>query len=158
MNDIRHMSDTENRSFGMFREEADVLLDDAMIERLVAIFYTRVREDADLGPVFNEAVHDWPEHLEHLAAFWSSIMLASGRYKGNPMRAHMRWRERITPALFTRWLALWNETCTEIMPPQAALSLQMKAARIADSLQQALDRTLIQPGTHPERVNTMPAS
>jgi hemoglobin len=26
--------------------------------------YSRVRSDAELGPVFNDAVHDWPPHLK----------------------------------------------------------------------------------------------
>ena len=47
---------------------------------LVEAFYARVRADAQLGPVFDGAIDDWPEHLEKLAAFWSSIMLTSGRY------------------------------------------------------------------------------
>ena len=113
-------------------------IDEAGLGRLIPLFYARVREDAALGPVFNDAIHDWPEHLETLAAFWSSVMLTSGRYKGNPMAAHLKHRPRLTPALFERWLALWGETCAEVMPPAAAAALQAKAARIAESLQLAL--------------------
>ena len=47
---------------------------------LVEAFYARVRADAQLGPVFDGAIDDWPKHLEKLATFWSSIMLTSGRY------------------------------------------------------------------------------
>ena len=105
---------------------------------LVDLFYARVRADAALGPVFNDAVGDWPEHLDRLTAFWSSVMLTSGRYKGNPMLAHLKHKSRITPALFDRWLALWAATTEEVMPPAAAAALQAKAARIAESLQLAL--------------------
>jgi hemoglobin len=113
-------------------------LDEEGLKRLVALFYARVREDAALGPIFNDAIDDWPGHLEKLAAFWSSVMLTSGRYKGNPVLAHKKHSDRITPALFNRWLALWNETVAEVMPPAAATALQAKAARIAESLQLAL--------------------
>lgn len=113
-------------------------IDETGLERLVAAFYARVRADAALGPIFNDAIHDWPEHLEKLAAFWSSVMLGSGRYKGQPMPAHMKHRHRITPALFDRWLALWAETTNELMAPEAAAALQDKAARIAESLKLAL--------------------
>jgi len=65
-------------------------------------------------------------------------MLTSGRYKGNPMAAHMKHRDRLTPDLFGRWLALWNATAAEAMPAAAAAALQAKAARIAESLQLAL--------------------
>jgi len=113
-------------------------IDEAGLERLVAAFYARVREDAELGPIFNDAISDWPEHLETLTAFWSSVMLTSGRYKGNPMAAHLKHKARITPALFDRWLALWKRTTDEMMPPAAAATLQAKAARIGESLQLAL--------------------
>src|SRR3546814_16578731 len=56
--------------------------------------------------IFNDAVHDWSEHLEKLTAFWSSVMLGSGRYKGQPVPAHMKHKHRITPELFERWLNL----------------------------------------------------
>ena len=113
-------------------------IDEAGLERLVHAFYARVREDAELGPIFNDAIADWPEHLARLTAFWSSVMLTSGRYKGQPVPAHMKHRSRITPALFDRWLALWGETARELMAPEAAAALEARAARIADSLQLAL--------------------
>jgi hemoglobin len=113
-------------------------IDEAGLERLVAAFYARVREDAELGPIFNDAVADWPEHLEKLTAFWSSVMLTTGRYKGQPVPAHLKHLGRITPALFDRWLALWAHTTNELMPADAAAALQAKAARIAESLKLAL--------------------
>lgn len=113
-------------------------IDEAGLARLVDAFYARVRTDAELGPIFNGAVHDWPEHLEKLTAFWSSVMLGSGRYKGQPVPAHMKHKHRITPELFERWLSLWKKTTDELMPPDAALALQDKAARIAESLQLAM--------------------
>ena len=108
------------------------------LKRLIGRFYARVRTDELLGPLFNSAVNDWPEHLEKLGDFWSSVMLASGRYKGTPMAAHLKHRDRITPAMFERWLALWRETTDALMPPAAAAALQAKAARIAQSLQLAV--------------------
>lgn len=88
---------------------AGLALDETGLSRVVDAFYARVRADAELGPIFNDAVHDWPEHLEKLSAFWSSVMLTSGRYKGQPVPAHMKHKTRITPELFERWLALWVE-------------------------------------------------
>jgi len=113
-------------------------IDETGLRRLVHAFYARVREDGQLGPIFNRAIADWPEHLDKLHAFWSSVMLTSGRYKGQPVPAHARHRDAITPALFDRWLALWGETARELMTPDAAAALEMKAARIAESLQLAL--------------------
>lgn len=109
-------------------------ISEAALKRLVPAFYARVREDAELGPIFNDAISDWPEHLEKLSDFWSSIMLTSGRYKGNPMAMHLKHRDRITPELFDRWLSIWAQTTDEMMEPQAAAALQAKARRIAESL------------------------
>ena len=111
---------------------------DEQLARLVEQFYARVRQDAVLGRVFNEAVSDWPEHLEKLSAFWSSVMLTTGRYKGNPMAAHLKHGNVIKPAMFERWLHLWRETAREILSETGAAGVIAKAERIAESLQPGL--------------------
>ncbi|WP_380873952.1 hypothetical protein ACFB49_44820 [Sphingomonas sp. DBB INV C78] len=113
-------------------------IDEPMLERLIPAFYRRIRQDDVLGPLFDAAVDDWPAHLEKLVAFWSSVMLTSGRYKGSPMQAHMLHRAAITPAMFDRWLAIWAETTDALMPSDAAAALQAKAAKIAESLKLGL--------------------
>ena len=113
-------------------------LDETKLATLVESFYARVRADEELGPIFNDAIGDWPEHLDKLTAFWSSVMLTTGRYKGQPVPAHRKHVSRITPQLFDRWLGLWSATTDELMTPDAAAALQAKAARIAESLQLAL--------------------
>lgn len=130
-------------------------LDDDGLKILVDRFYDRVRADAQLGPIFNDAIHDWPEHLDKLTAFWSSVMLTSGRYKGQPVPAHVKHKSRITPALFDRWLALWARTTNELMAPDAAAALQDRVNRIAQSLQLAMFFRLDdQPVSRPARRST----
>ncbi len=118
--------------------ERTPIIEEAALPALLDRFYARVREDAELGPVFNAVVHDWPEHLKRLAAFWSSVMLTTGRYKGNPMMKHLVHADRIAPEMFERWLAIWEETTAEILSPRAATAMQAKAHRIAESLQLAI--------------------
>ena len=113
-------------------------IDEAGLERLVHAFYARVREDAELGPIFNAAIADWPEHLGKLTAFWSSVMLTSGRYKGQPVPAHLKHRGRIDPAMFDRWLNLWRETARDMLSEDAARMVADKADRIAESLKLGL--------------------
>jgi hemoglobin len=113
-------------------------IDEDRLNRLVVLFYERVRADTVLGPIFDDAIHDWPLHLEKLAGFWSSVMLTSGRYKGNPFAAHVKHKARITPALFDRWLALWQAATAETFSAEVATVLQAKAARIAESLKAGL--------------------
>lgn len=108
-----------------------------MIRDLVNRFYARVRRDAVLGPVFNSAIDNWPAHLDKLCAFWSSVTLMTGRYKGTPMKAHAELPE-IGPEHFRLWLALFRDTAMEVCPPAAAALFADRAERIAESLQMGI--------------------
>lgn len=102
---------------------------------LVGRFYASVRRDPLLAPVFEPAIADWDEHLTMLQAFWSSIMLTSGRYKGRPLPAHVKHGAAMTKERFERWLALWRETAEALFEREPAAALVEKAERIAESLQ-----------------------
>jgi hemoglobin len=129
-------------------------LEDGALRELLDRFYARVRDDAELAPIFNAAIDDWSEHLDRLSDFWSSVMLATGRYKGNPMARHMPHAKVITPAMFTRWLALWEATTNEMAPPDIALLMQAKARRIGASLELALRPVVAAPASKPHRTIT----
>jgi hemoglobin len=108
------------------------------IRRLVDDFYAKVRADPALGPVFARAIPgDWGPHLATMRNFWSSVMLTSGRYKGNPVAVHHRV-EGIELDLFDRWLTLFDETCRELFDDDLAEAFRGKAMRIAESLKLAL--------------------
>ncbi|HYP64692.1 MAG TPA: group III truncated hemoglobin [Acidocella sp.] len=114
------------------------MLDEPSLTRLVTHFYARLRLDPLLGPLFNRAIADWPEHLQRLAAFWSSVMLTTGRYKGQPLPAHLRHQAEIRPEMFERWLELWEQSAAQCLPPEGAAAVAAKAHRIAASLRMAL--------------------
>lgn len=130
------------------------------IRRLLDLFYGRVREDPQLGPVFARAVGtsdaDWARHLARLADFWSSLMLTAGRYHGDPFSAHLRLPD-LKPAMFERWLALFADACAEVFEPDIAAAFYGKAERVARSLRMGLferlpARSTVQPsvtGGHP---------
>lgn len=119
-----------------FAETRD--LSEQAIRRLVDEFYTKVRADPELGPVFMRAIPgDWSPHLATMRNFWSSVMLTSGRYKGNPVAVH-RGVDGIRFELFERWLALFSETCRELFDDELAQAFCSKAERIAESLQLAV--------------------
>ena len=108
------------------------------IRLLVDGFYAKVRRDPELAPIFLQAIPgDWGPHLDKMYAFWSSVMLTTGRYKGNPVVKHQAL-PNIQPALFARWLTLFNETSAELFDDAVSAEFQAKAARIAESLQLAL--------------------
>jgi hemoglobin len=110
-------------------------IDEAMVERLVHAFYAQVRADKDIGPIFNRVIGDnWDVHLSRMCDFWSSVMLMSGRYKGNPMVAHMRLK-MVQPRHFERWLALFRQTAQAECPSEIAELFIGRAENIARSLQ-----------------------
>ncbi len=92
----------------------------------------------ELGPVFARAIPgEWQPHLDKMYAFWSSVMLTTGRYKGNPVAKHLAV-DGIELKLFERWLALFDETCSEQFDDRISAEFHAKADRIAESLKLAL--------------------
>lgn len=108
---------------------------------LVDRFYKKIRADSELGSIFIAAIGEddqqWQPHLERMYAFWSSIMLASGRYHGNPLQKHKN-----LPSFdrnhFDRWLVLFAETAREMHTDAIAEKYIDKSQRIAESLKLGL--------------------
>ena len=125
------MSEVEAAPFADVTEEA--------ISMLVDRFYARVMKDSVLGPVFDTAISSekWPVHLVTMKKFWSSVMLASGRYSGNPVAAH-RALATLERPMFARWLAIFEDTAHEMFSPDVASQFTTKAHRIAGSLEVAV--------------------
>ena len=108
------------------------------IRTLIDRFYDKVRADPELGPIFSRAIPgDWEPHLATMRNFWSSVMLTTGRYKGNPVAKHLAVAG-IEPQLFERWLKLFSETCSEQFDENVTQAFGVKATRIAESLKLAL--------------------
>jgi hemoglobin len=113
--------------------------DEEQIGRLVDRFYAQVREDEVLGPVFAKAIgNDWEPHLKTMRTFWSSLMLASGQYKGNPMMTHLVL-PRIGAQHFERWLSIWKRTTAELFPPRIAAMFLRKAESMAERMLSTID-------------------
>jgi hemoglobin len=102
---------------------------EAEISALVDRFYAKVRLDPDIGPIFNAIVGDWPHHLATLKDFWSTVLLTTGRYKGDPMMTHLQLP--LDPDHFGRWLGLFAETANEVLPADHAQTVITKSHRIA---------------------------
>jgi hemoglobin len=118
----------------MKRREALALgIDERFISNLVDDFYARIREDAALGPIFNERVKDWGDHLDRMKRFWRSVLFSSGEFLGNPMIKHV-----VIPgldrALFDRWLMLFAQTLDELGDEAAREHVHSRARAIAGSL------------------------
>jgi hemoglobin len=109
---------------------------EAEISSLVDRFYAKVQLDPEIGPVFKEAIHNWDAHLALLKDFWSTVLLATGKYKNNPLLAHFPLP--IEERYFARWLALFSETSNEVMPPAEAAIVLQKAELIARNMKRIL--------------------
>ncbi len=119
-------------------------LDEAKLAELVHGFYAKVRADAVLGPIFADRIDDWEPHLERMVAFWSSVALMTGRYRGAPAPKHAGLP--VTWSHFERWLDLFRCTAREICPPAGAAHVIDRAERIARSLHIAVQEAQAAPG------------
>ncbi|MDK4713338.1 truncated hemoglobin [Rhizobium sp. CNPSo 4039] len=120
------------------RAEAEMTrmgIDPAFIDRLVDTFYGRVQAHPRLGPVFDGRLAGrWPDHMEKMKRFWSSVAFKNGAYGGKPVQAHLGV-EGMAANLFPEWLALFSETLADIAPSKEARDWFMATAeRIAKSL------------------------
>lgn len=83
---------------------------------LVQDFYSKIRLDSDLGPIFNAHISeaDWPAHLDLLVRFWETNLLGVPTFKGNPTQKHIAVDQKSSAPIemrhFGRWLQLWMET------------------------------------------------
>jgi len=113
-------------------QESDII-------RLTTSFYAKVRGDDLIGPIFTDRIPDdkWDHHIAHISDFWSSVLLKTNRFSGNPMSKHLQLAE-IKPDHFQRWLKLFEETARETLEPIYAEEVAKTANRIGQSLQMGL--------------------
>lgn len=109
----------------------------AQIDRVVAVFYARVRGHAVLGPVFAAHVTDWPAHEARIAAFWRNAILFQRGYDGNPMQVHLA-AGNVEPGHFAQWLDLFDQVLAQELPAQAA-GWSALAHRIGRALRMGLE-------------------
>lgn len=133
------LTDEERRAQIVQQQREQTGIDETMIEQLVHGFYARVREDELLGPIFNSRIHDWGPHLQRMCEFWSSVVLSSGIYHGQPMRMHLPLP--VDAKHFDRWLALFEQTARDLFTPNIVEQFMDRARRIAMSLELGIAST-----------------
>ena len=108
------------------------------ISCLVDEFYDRVFADARLGPIFLKHIgEDRSAHMRTMKQFWSSVLLKTRTYSGQPVPVHLKLRE-VQRDDFAIWLGHFRETANEIFEPGAAAVVIASAERIAESLKLAM--------------------
>lgn len=110
------------------------LINEEMVKCVVHNFYARARHNAVLGPILRNAVGlNWTEYISLMTDYWTSVLLNTERYHGNPILAHLQHSE-IKREHFDLWLGLWRETAEEFCAPPAAAEFVRKAEEIGNSL------------------------
>ena len=94
------------------------------VSLLVNTFYSKVRIEPLLGPIFNEIITDWETHLELLTDFWETNLFFKRKYFGNPMHAHIEVDKKVGGTInelhFGIWINLWHETINELFEGETA--------------------------------------
>ncbi|TPE44067.1 group III truncated hemoglobin [Pontibacter mangrovi] len=108
----------------------DILtLDD--IKLLVDTFYTRVRADELLGPIFDERIQDrWPRHLDIMYRFWQTVLLEELTYQGSPGTKHITLP--VGAKHFDRWISIFFTTIDELFTGAKAEEAKWRARKMAD--------------------------
>lgn len=90
------------------------------VEELVRSFYTVVREDSLLGPVFNLMIRNdeiWEHHFGKLIDFWEVNLLKQGNYEGAMIELHiwvdMQTGYKLGQEHLDKWLSIWHQNLND---------------------------------------------
>lgn len=104
------------------------------IDRVMAVFYARIRAHSELGPVFVAHIGDsdaeWADHIDKIGRFWRNAILRDPVYDGNPMMVHMAARDVKVPH-FGPWLEMFEQVVRSELPKGSADAWVTLAQRIA---------------------------
>jgi hemoglobin len=101
------------------------------IKQLVDLFYTSVRADELLGPVFNERIkNNWSRHLDTMYQFWQTVLLGERTYQGSPGAKHITLP--VGSEHFERWLSIFYKTVDELYTGEKAAEAKWRAERMAE--------------------------
>lgn len=105
---------------------------------LVDEFYTKIRNDELLGPIFNKVIQDrWPVHLNKMYTFWQTVLLDDHTYYGNPFMPHADLP--VDKQHFVRWIKLFYQTLDEYFEGEKVDEAKWRAARMAEMFQYKIE-------------------
>jgi len=90
------------------------------VSLLVHTFYSKIRKDDLLGPIFNAHIseEEWPQHLIKLTDFWETNLFGVRKFKGSPTKKHLKVDKNLDYTIdqmhFGKWLQLWVETINKL--------------------------------------------
>ena len=104
---------------------------------LVDTFYSKVKDDVLIGPIFNDVAQiDWAHHLPKMYDFWTTQLIGPATYHGRPFPPHIPLG--LEKRHFMRWLSLFSATVDELFIGLGAEMAKQKARNIAAVFQYKL--------------------
>jgi len=105
------------------------------IAQLVNNFYSKVRENKLLGPIFNTMINDWETHLNLLTDFWETNLFFIKKYTGNPLAKHVEvdkfYNHTINELHFGTWINMWHQTIDEMFEGEIAQLAKNRARNMS---------------------------
>ncbi|TLD94669.1 group III truncated hemoglobin [Helicobacter jaachi] len=104
------------------------------IRRLMDIFYGKIRADkTGLGDIFNNKIgtseEEWSAHKAKIASFWQGMLLSSGDYNGQPLKAHLELPP-FPREFFATWLKLFEESLKEVYESDEPVAIILHRAQM----------------------------
>lgn len=114
---------SENKNLKPLLQRKDIIV-------FVDSFYSKVKEDTLIGPIFTEQAQvNWDEHMPKLYNFWEDLLFGTDQYHGRPFPPHITLK--LKAEHFERWLKLFMETIDENFYGDKAEEVKWRALRIA---------------------------
>lgn len=108
------------------------------VRSVVVNFYSKIKENELLGPIFKQHITDWDTHFELLTDFWESNLFLVSKYKGNPIMVHNKvdesQHENIDQRYFVEWLKIWNTTIDSLFKGDHATIMKNRARNMSSHL------------------------
>lgn len=112
------------------------------IRLMVDTFYSNIRKDELLGPIFDKQIEDrWPEHLEKMYAFWGTILLGENSYSGHPFSPHAKLP--VQKEHFNLWLKIFTTTIDDLFEGEVAIEAKNRGlimATLFNQKKESLDK------------------
>jgi len=109
------------------------------IQLFVNAFYSKVRIDPIIGPVFAAKIpsDNWQPHLERMYSFWNTVLFTIRDYRGNPFSKHANLP--IQARHFQRWLNLLTATIDDLFEGPKAEEVKERAIKMGSLFQSKLE-------------------
>ncbi len=105
------------------------------IEKMITIFYEKVKLDKTIGFIFSEVVPvNWEHHIPVIVDFWETILLDNPVYKKNAMEVHYDLNKKmpLQKEHFKSWVHLFISTVDDLFEGEIATLAKTRAKSIAD--------------------------